>query len=286
MAEPRPPGDREATIWEHLEELAVRLRRIVIAFIVSAAVFSALPAGGHGGSLYVPLISRLPVIIFSHAVPSQIKAFDGKVYNVTIIPSHTFESIDIIMYSAMLLGAIGAAPVAAREIWAYVEPALYPHEKAFARKFVALFVAAFIFGVVFAIYIVAPLIITMMLKMYPFFVPPSYGLIITVNISDTVDFTLKLAVAFGLLFELPLVVYLLLAYGIIDPEMINKDTLKYILLGSMIVGAIISPDPSGLGMVLIGISLYLPMHIAITLGKKKGLERRALEEIKALASYA
>jgi len=284
MAASAPSSDKEASLWEHIEELIIRLRKIIIAFIVSAAVFSLIPAGD-SGALYVPLITRLPVLIFSHTVPSQIEALDGKVYNVTVMPSSMFESVQIMMQAVLLLGTIGSAPIAAREIWAYIEPALYPHEKAFAKKFIVLFVVSFLFGVVFAIYIVAPLIITMMLKMYPFFVPPEYGFILPVSISDTVGFVLKLAIAFGLLFELPVLLYLLLAYGIVDPEMFGKDTMKYILLGSMILGAIISPDPSGLGMLLIGFSLYLPMHIAITLGKKRGLERRALEEAKAVARY-
>ncbi|ALL01341.1 Sec-independent protein secretion pathway component TatC [Pyrodictium delaneyi] len=282
MSAASPPGDREASLWEHIEELIIRLRRIVIAFMVSAAILSLVPAGS-GGLLYTPLVTKIPALIFAHTVPKQIKTLDGKVYNVTVLPSTEFESIQIMMQAVMLLGLIGAAPVAAREIWAYVEPALYPHEKAFAKKFIVLFVISFFFGVFFAIYIAAPLIVTMMLKLYPPLVPTGYEMILTVRISTIVGFVLKLALAFGLLFELPIVLYLLLAYGILDPEMFGKDTMKYIFLGTMILGAIISPDPSGLGMVLIGLSLYIPLHIAITLGKKRGLERRAIEEAKALA---
>lgn len=282
MSAASPPGDKEASLWEHIEELIIRLRRIVIAFMVSAAVLSLIPAGG-GGLLYTPLVTRIPALIFAHTVPKQIKTLDGKVYNVTVLPSTEFESIQIMMQAVMLLGLIGAAPIAAREIWAYVEPALYPHEKAFAKKFIILFVLSFFLGVLFAIYIVAPLIVTMMLKLYPPLVPTGYEMILTVRISTIVGFVLKLALAFGLLFELPIVLYLLLAYGILDPEMFGKDTMKYVFLGTMILGAIISPDPSGLGMVLIGLSLYIPLHIAITLGKKRGLERRAIEEAKTLA---
>lgn len=285
MAAATPPSDKEASLWEHIEELIIRLRRIVIAFIMAAVILSLIPAGS-GGMLYVPLIAKLPALIFAHTVPKQIKALDGHVYNITILPSTEFESIQIMMQAVLLLGAIGSAPIAAREIWAYIEPALYPHEKAFAKKFVVLFVLSFLFGVFFAIYIAAPLIVTMMLKLYPPLVPADYGFIMAVRISSIVGFVLKLALAFGLLFELPVVLYLLLAYGIVDPEMFGKDAMKYIFLGSMILGAIISPDPSGLGMLLIGFSLYLPMHIAITLGKKRGLERRALREAEAVARYS
>ena len=275
--------DREASIWEHLTELAIRLRRIIIAFIVAATVLSLIPAG-RGGLLYVPLAAKLPSLIVAHTVPSQITTFDGRTYNVTILPSTEFESIQIMVEGIMLLGVIGSAPIAAREIWAYVEPALYPHEKRFAKRFIFLFVAAFLFGVFFAIYVVAPLIVTMMLKLYPPLVPSGYTFLLTIRISTIVSFVLKLAIAFGILFETPIVVYLLLAYGIIDPGLFSKTTMKYIFLGTLIVGAIISPDPSGLGMLIIGLSLYAPLHIAVKLGKKKALQRKHVRETEALVN--
>ena len=276
------PRDKEATIWEHLEELIIRLRRIVIAFIIATAILSALPAGFEGGKLYTPLITVFPRIIFRRVIPPHITAFNGKTYTVVVMPGSEFESIEILSYSAALLGMIGAAPIAAKEIWEYIEPALYPHEKQFMKRYVALFTAAFIAGVIFAINIVAPLIYLMMYKLYPLFVPNGYTTLIKVEISRVVLFTLELALAFGLLFEIPIVIYLLLAHGILDPDIFTPTMMKYIFLGAMIVGAIISPDPSGLGMTLIGLSLYLPLHIAVHFGKKRAMERKVLEQIKAL----
>ena len=333
-------GDREASLWEHLSELAIRLRRIVIAFFTAALVLSAIPAG-RGELLYAPLATKLPMLIFQHTVPPVIEAFDGKIYRVLPLPNSSFESISILAQSIMLLGLIGASPIIAKEIWEYVEPALYPHEKAFAKRYIVLFVASFIFGVFFGIYIVAPLIEMMVLKLYPLYIPDQYknapvgfftspapqaaggltivvallplGLValralgplapaaggagaaaaaasekfasipISVSVSEVVSFALKLGLAFGALFELPIVLYLLLAYGILDPDLFNKNTMKYIFLGTMILGAIISPDPSGMGMLIIGLSLYLPMHVAITLGKKRALKRKIVEEMEAIA---
>jgi len=275
--------DREASLWEHISELIMRLRRIAIAFIISALILSLIPAGS-GGFLYIPLAAKLPGLILQFTVPKQVKTFDGKVYNVTIMPGTEFESIQIIAEGVMLLGLVGTAPIAAREIWAYVEPALYPHEKKFAKKFMVLFVVAFIAGIFFALFIAAPLIVNFMLKLYPPLVPYGYQLMLPVRISSIVDFVLKLAMAFGLLFEVPIVVYLLLAYGIVDPDRFNTTTMKYIFLGSMLVGAILSPDPSGMGMVLIGLSLYLPLHVAVKLGKRKAMERRRMREEYATAT--
>jgi sec-independent protein translocase protein TatC len=278
-----PPGDREASIWEHIEELAVRLRRIVIAFFIAAAVLSMLPAG-RGEFLYVPLIAKFPELIFQHVVPKTVEAFDGRVYNVTVIPTQATESIEILAQALFLLGFIGASPIIAKEIWEYIEPALYPHEKAFAKRYITLFIAAFLFGVFFGIYLVAPLIELMFLKLYPLYVPSEFKnqFLLKVGVAEVVSFALKLGLAFGALFELPIVIYLLLAYGVVDPDMFNETTMKYIFLGTMVLGAIISPDPSGLGMLIIGLSLYIPIYVAVKLGKKRAIERKVAEELKAL----
>ncbi|MET1101629.1 MAG: twin-arginine translocase subunit TatC [Pyrodictiaceae archaeon] len=269
--------DREAPLQEHLTELAIRLRRILIAIGLSAAILSALPAG-FNGPVYVPLISKLPALLVSITVPKQIKTLDGKVYNVTIMPSGAFESLSILFYAAILMGVIGASPVIAREIWGFIEPALYPHEKRFVKRYVPLFVISFIAGSMLGIFLAAPLIMRLTLSLYPYFVPQGYPVIIKVGIDEAVSFAIEMAIAMGLIAESPIIAYLLLAYGIIDPGMIGKDTMKYIFLGSMVLGAIISPDPSGIGMIVIGLSIYLPLHIAIKLGIKAYHRRK--EEIE------
>ncbi len=326
--------DREASIREHLEELVVRLRRIIVAVLVASAILSVIPAPG--GSLlgYEPLAAALPKLIFSHVVPPVIEAFDGKVYRVLPISSDAFESITLLAQAIFILGFLGASPVIAKELWEYIEPALYEHEKRFAKRYITLFILAFAFGFFFGVYIVAPLIEQLVLKLYPLYIPPEYkeawnslspvpppggnttlSLVVyilpfgpvlvqliplgvsagstvlkdismvplRVSIGEVVSFALKLGLTFGLLFEVPIVLYLLLSRGVLDPDLFNRETMKYIFIGSMVLGAIISPDPSGIGMVLIGLTLYAPMHIAIHLGKKRALERRLLEEAEAVA---
>lgn len=329
--------EKEATIWEHIEELVVRLRRIIFALLITSTILSVLPADPHAGLTgYKPLVAELPKLIFEHVVPPVVEGFDGRVYRVLPIASGSFESIEVLALAIFLLGLIGASPVIAKEIWEYVEPALYPHEKQFAKRFIALFILAFAFGVFFGIYIVAPLIELLVLKLYPLYIPETYkdtwtalspvppagnttvaltlivlpfGPILArvmalpvpaaglgayhgklaliplrVSIGEVVSFALKMGVTFGVLFELPIVIYLLLSRGILDPDMFNATTMKYIFIGTMVLGAVISPDPSGVGMLLIGLSLYLPTHIAVYLGKKRALERKLIEEAEAVAA--
>jgi len=276
-------GGKEATIWEHLEELALRLRRSVIIFLVATAIVSLIPAsivvGGSSSSdwfgFYKPLIFELPIIVFRHIVPPTIEAFNGRTYAIYVIPARGFESVEVLAVSAVLLGFIASSPFIAREIWLYIEPALYPHEKKFAKTYGFLFVASFIFGVSIAYFLIAPMIYRMLLKLYPLIVSEEYSLFLALRVSEVVSFVVKISIAMGLFFEAPVIVYLLLSRGILDPDTFGENTLKYLFLGVMILAAIISPDPSGLGMLSIGLVLYLPLYLAIVLGKKKARERLA-----------
>ncbi len=270
MAERR---EREQSFMDHLVELGIRLKNILLALIISSAIVSVIPAYPQLYP-YVPLVTRVPAYIVSVVVPREVSGIDGRIYNVTIMPSSPFESLSLIFYAALLLGFLVSSPFIAREIWLFIEPALYPHEKRVVKKYAFLFALSFILGAAFGLYIVAPLIMRFMLSLYPLFAPEGYELIIRISVDEAASFGIQTAVAMGFMAEVPLIVYILLAYGIIDPSMITRETMKWVLLGSLIVGAIISPDPSGIGMLIIGLSLYIPLHLAVKLGKRSYYKRR------------
>ena len=274
--------DREAPLKEHLIELGIRLRRSIIAVLVAAVVASFFPVPTSLPS-YEPLVAEVPAAIVSIVVPKNITAFNGLTYSVKLMPTSPFESLDIMAKTAVLLGLLAASPYVAREIWGFVEPALYPHEKEAVRRYVSAFVGLFAAGAAFGLFIVAPWIIRFMLALYPLLTPPEYELIIPVSVDEAVSFAVGVSALFGLLFETPLVIYILLAYGIVEPSFFSGDTMKWIFVGLLVVSAIISPDPSGLGMLFIAVTLYLPIHLAVRLGKKAYERRRArLRELEAL----
>ncbi len=267
---------KEATIYEHLVELAVRLRRIVIALVVASVVTSLLPAEPNLTS-YSPLVTRLPILIVRLVVPVNVTALDGRTYPVSLMPASPFESLDIAAKTAVLLGALTASPFIAREVWAYVEPALYPHEKALVKRFTAAFVSLFALGAAFGLLVVAPWIMRFMLSLYPLFAPPEYELIIRVGIDEALSFAVGMALIFGILFEAPLVVYVLLAYGVVEPEAFGGRTLKVVFVILLVIAAMISPDPSGLTMLVLALTLYAPVYVAVKLGVRAARRRRQVE---------
>ncbi len=275
-------SDKEAPITEHLAELAYRLRRILLALAVASVAASLLPSNFSLTS-YKPLITSLPSAIVELVVPQNITSLDGRTFTVKIMPASPFESFDIMAKTALLLGVLTALPFIAREVWAYIEPALYPHEKALIKKFVGAFTALFIAGAAFGLFIVAPWIMKFMLSLYPIFTPPEYELLIPVGVDEALSFAVGLAIVFGLLFEAPLIVYVLLAYGIVEPEAFSEKTMKAIFVALLVVAAIISPDPSGLTMLLLAAALYLPVYIAVKLGIRAYTARHRDEKAKAVA---
>ncbi len=342
-------GGEEATIWEHLEELSIRLRRIIIAVAIAAVIAAAVPleaiqgiassihiqlpfiqpehhpasnatkpnetilgrlnllecsvvkvAEGNSSSLLVtlecralhnstgnsgsgsdvlgglipvgrvhwtPLVVKLPEMLVALIVPKYVYAM-GKKYPVYIMSADTFEAFQIILYSALLLGVILASPIIVREVWAYVEPALYPHEKRLVKRYSVAFLLLFLGGVALALFIIAPLAYHVTLMLYPYFAPQGYQVIIRVSIAEVLQFAVQLALVTGLIFETPVIIYILVTHGVIEPETVERN-LKYIFLAAMVAGAILSPDPSGLGMIIIGLTLYAPIHIATWLAARK-----------------
>jgi sec-independent protein translocase protein TatC len=275
-------GGKEATIYEHLVELAERLRRIVIAVIVASLVASLFPSDLSLNS-YSPLVTRLPMVIVRLVVPVNVTSLDGRTYPVSLMPASPFESLDIAAKTAILLGVLVALPYIAREVWAYVEPALYPHEKMLVKKFTAAFVALFASGAAFGLLLVAPWIMKFMLSLYPLFAPPEYELIIRIGVDEALSFAVGMAFIFGILFEAPLVVYILLAYGVVEPETFSGRTLRIIFVALLIISAMISPDPSGLTMLVLAIILYIPVYVAVKLGMRAYQRRRKLVEVEASA---
>ncbi len=232
-----------------------------------------------GGIQWTPLVVKLPEALVSLIVPRQVYVL-GKKYPVYIMPADTFEMFQIILYSALLLGVILASPVIVREIWAYVEPALYPHEKMMVKRYGFAFILLFLGGVALALFIIAPLAYRVTLMLYPYFAPQGYQVIIRVSIAEVLQFAVQLAIATGLVFEAPLIIYILVTHGVIEVETV-KNNLKYIFLAAMVAGAILSPDPSGMGMIIIGLTLYAPIHFAVWLAERKVRSKESGEESKA-----
>jgi len=155
-----------------------------------------------------------------------------------------------------LIGALFIAmPFVLYQIWAFVAPGLYRHERRFAMPLFLSSVALFYVGVAFAYYVVFPLMFAFLTSTTP------DGVQMMTDISSYLDFVLLLFFAFGVAFEVPVAVVLLAATGLVKVESLKKHR-GYVLLGIFILAAILTP-PDAVSQSFMAIPMYVLYELGI-----------------------
>lgn len=234
---------REATIWEHLEELLIRLRKALLAFAIATLIVPFIPVSL---SSYEPLAYVVPKLLIDTIVPKEIEAFGTKV-EVKLSMRSPFGGLKIFLYSALLIGFIVSGPYIAYQLYAFVEPALYPHEKRWLFIGAPVAILLFLLGVAVALLVVLPFTYRIMFLL-------SYAVIgdQLISFADPVDImssALLITIATGIAFEVPFIIFVLNYAGIINVTLTSPQ-MRYLLVFAAVVAALISPDPSGVGMIL------------------------------------
>ncbi len=264
--------DTEKPLQAHLLELLTVLRKILIAILLSAFALSFIPVNlFSGASSYVPLVSEFPRFLIESVLPREI-TFSGKTYQVVLIYTNPFEGFSVTLYSALLIGLLVSSPYVAYQIYMYVKPALYPHEKRALKNVSIAALGLFLLGTFIAYKLITPIALKFLFALQAAVSPPTQ-LYVSTSIDKLFGFVVKLVVATGLAFEIPLLIYYLLALGVLSPDMFSGDRMRYAFILILIVGAMISPDPTGLGMLMIALPYYIVFYIAVKLGIKEYKKR-------------
>jgi sec-independent protein translocase protein TatC len=186
-----------------------------------------------------------------------------------LIYTEPTEALMLYLKIAVIAGILLAAPMVMSQVWLFIAPGLYTHEKKLAVPFVLLSSVFFIAGAAFAHYVVFPVtwvfmagfssdIITFMPRIEPAF-----------------SLYMKLVLIFALIFQMPTVVLFLSRLGIITARFLLKN-MKYAILIMFIVGAVLSPGTDPVGQVLMAGPMFVLYLISILLawlfGKKRTVE--------------
>ena len=218
---------------EHLGELRVRIVRGLIALLVGLGI--ALP--------------------FSQKIVDYLARPVQATGNPLVFLALT-EAFWVQMKVAVIVGLFIAAPAILWQVWAFVAPGLHEHEKKYAGPFVFVGSVMFIGGGVFALKVVTPFAIQFLLS----YARP--GLQPMISIGGYVDFLLKFTLAFGLVFELPLVITILARMGVVTPATLAKNR-KYAILGAFIAAAILTPTPDAFNQTLMAGPLIILYEVGI-----------------------
>ncbi|MCX8111467.1 MAG: twin-arginine translocase subunit TatC [Syntrophorhabdaceae bacterium] len=176
----------------------------------------------------------------------------------------------ITYFKISLVAAIFAAsPVILYEIWMFVSPGLYEKEKKYAFPFIFYGSICFICGALFCYFVIMPFI-------YRFFVSYAAEFIIPMpDLKGYMNLTLKLLIAFGLIFEMPLMAFYLGRAGIIDHKMLSSKR-RYAILGIFILSAVITP-PDVSSQIFMAIPLWGLYELSILIVRLSGKRKEGHE---------
>jgi sec-independent protein translocase protein TatC len=235
--------DSQATanqpLMAHLLELRNRLLRV---FVVVLVVFAALFPFSESLYLYIsePLRAFLPST--STMIATEVTSPFLTPFKLALV-SAIFLSMPYILY----------------QLWAFVAPALYKQEKKIALPLFCASVILFYTGMAFAYYLVFPLVFLFFTSVAP------EGISVMPDIRAYLDFVLKLFMAFGLSFQIPIAVVILSWLGTVDP---NKLATKrpYVFVLCFIVGMLLTP-PDIISQALLAIPMWLLFEVGILFGR-------------------
>ncbi len=264
-ATPAPPGASQAepeaevkmTIWEHLGELRGRIIRAALGTLVTTVV---------AWTFRVPILAWLERPYEdawrAHQLP-------GPPELINITPGGQFVGY---LQLSLITGGIAAAPIIFYQLWAFISPGLYAKEKRLVVPFVFFSTVLFLSGVAFAYYIAFPFTLNYFFSLLG---PISTGgavLTQRTTFESYLDFSTRMLVAFGGVFELPLFIAFLAIAGIVTPQQLLKFG-RWAVLASFIVGAVITPGPEVSSQIAVSGALcalyFLSIGIAFIVGKKK-----------------
>lgn len=244
MSEP-DSTDQPMPLVAHLTELRDKLLRALLAVLV---VFLCLfPfANDIYATVSQPLRAILP---------------PGASMIATEVASPFFTPFKLTLVVAVFI----AMPYVLYQVWSFIAPGMYRHEKRLAVPLLASSVVLFYAGAAFAYFVVFPLIFAFFTSVGP------EDITIMTDINSYLDFVLKLFFAFGIAFEIPIAAVLLISAGITTPEALAQKR-PYIIVGCFVFGMLLTP-PDIISQSLLALPMWLLFEAGVYFGKL--MQRRA-----------
>ena len=226
----------QETFVSHLIELRQRLMRALIAVLI---VFVALFLWPGAGAIYD--ILAMPLM---QALPEGTKMIATGVITPFMVP----------MKVTALVAFMIALPYVLFQVWAFVAPGLYEHEKKLALPIVIGSTVLFLLGVAFCYFFVFGKVFSFINEFAPKSITPAP------DIENYLSFVMTMFLAFGVTFEIPIVVVVLVRFGVVSIEKL-KEARPYVVVGAFIVAAVVTPPD-----VLSQFMLAVPMCLLYELG--------------------
>ena len=225
----------EQTLMDHLIELRDRLLHMVLAILI---VFVALFAFSEDIFTIVaqPLLGLMP---------------EGTSMIATGVTSPFLVPFKLVMLLSVLL----TIPYLLHQIWAFIAPGLYVHEKRMATPLLISSVILFYCGIAFAYFVIFPILFSFFIGIAP------EGVAVMTDIGQYLDFIIAIFLAFGIAFEVPVATFLLIAAGVTTADKLAEKR-PYIVIGAFVVGMMLTP-PDVISQSLLAIPIWLLFELGL-----------------------
>ncbi|MEH7996811.1 twin-arginine translocase subunit TatC [Pseudomonas aeruginosa] len=244
-----PSQDQEMPLVAHLTELRTRLLRCVIAVLLMFA-----------GLFY--FAQDIYTIV---SAPLRAYLPEGATMIATGVASPFLTPFKLTAWVALFL----SIPVLLHQVWGFIAPGLYKHEKRIAVPLLVSSILLFYAGMAFAYFLVFPMIFHFFASVTP------DGVAMMTDINEYLDFVLTLFFAFGVAFEIPVATFLVLWVGIVDVETLKRSR-PYVIVGCFVVGMILTP-PDVFSQTMLAVPMWLLFEVGLLFG---GLVRRPTADDK------
>jgi sec-independent protein translocase protein TatC len=234
-----PPRDAEQPLISHLVELRSRLLKSIAAVLL---VFLGLSP--YASEIYAYLAGPLTV----HLPPStSMIAID--------VASPFFTPFKLVLVLSIFL----SVPLILYQLWAFVAPGLYRHEKRLIVPLLLSSTLLFYAGIAFAYFVVFPLIFGFLTAIGP------QNVAVMTDISRYLDFVLTLFFAFGLSFEVPIATIILVSTGVVSRESLAEKR-PYVIVGAFVVGMFLTP-PDVISQTLLAVPIWILFELGLVFSR-------------------
>ncbi|HUL35462.1 MAG TPA: twin-arginine translocase subunit TatC [Candidatus Eisenbacteria bacterium] len=252
----------QMTFFEHLAELRKRIINSLYAIGVGAFI------GVYLAKYFITWITD-PIV----------KALKDAGLTPELVYTHPAGYLNTYITLGVYLGIVMASPVVLYQLWMFVAPALYKHERKAVASFIVPTVLLFLTGIGFGYFITLPYVLRFLVG-FQGNVGPIKPMI-TVN--EYFDLVLLILMSLGIVFELPILIYFLTLFGIVTPGFLWKNS-RYAILIIAVVAAVVTPTPDATTMLVFMlpmIALYFAGILVSAVAVRKRRKREAAEQAGA-----
>jgi sec-independent protein translocase protein TatC len=223
--------DKELSLVQHIGELRDRLMKAAIALVITTAI----------------------AFLFTTDIIKILLIPTGQERLVTLSPTENFTTYFRV---ALFTGIALAMPVILYEVYAYIDPALYPKERRFIRIMGLPIIALFAGGMAFCYFVMLPRAMEFLLN---------FGGAVFDNqlrASEYLSFVTMFILGIGLMFEVPVIIYTLVRVHVVERAWLGRQR-RYVVLVCFLLGALITPTPDPFNQALVAIPMYLLFELGL-----------------------